>query len=143
LESVDLVVRHQSLSNYADAFHKGPPAMALQPSQPRPMLVSKQRQPLDDDAQVHAVAGIGNPQRFFDSCKQLGFQTENHPFPDHHRFIASDLDFDDSKPVLMTEKDMVKVLPFANEKFWYLPVSATLSESLIDQFSRLIDKLMK
>jgi tetraacyldisaccharide 4'-kinase len=57
---------------------------------------------------LHAVAGIGNPQRFFDHLRRLGLEFIAHPFPDHHRFRAADLDFPDADALLMTEKDAVK-----------------------------------
>ena len=57
---------------------------------------------------VHAVAGIGNPARFFAQLRALGLNVIEHPFPDHHPFNAAELDFADELPVLMTEKDAVK-----------------------------------
>lgn len=59
---------------------------------------------------VHAVAGIGNPRRFFDSLAAMGLLVEPHPLPDHHRFTLDDLIFDDDAPVLVTCKDAVKVM---------------------------------
>ena len=58
---------------------------------------------------IHAVAGIGNPQRFFDSLQSLGLLVEAHPLPDHHDFTLTDLVFDDDAPVLVTAKDAVKL----------------------------------
>ncbi|MDH5393165.1 MAG: tetraacyldisaccharide 4'-kinase, partial [Gammaproteobacteria bacterium] len=57
---------------------------------------------------VHAVAGIGNPQRFFTMLKASGLKIIEHAFPDHYQFTDDDLNFDDDFPVLMTEKDSVK-----------------------------------
>lgn len=74
--------------------------------------------------QVHAVAGIGDPGRFFDMLRAHGLQPDCHPFPDHHAFSAGDLAFDDDLPVLMTEKDAVKCRAFARENVWVIPVSA-------------------
>jgi tetraacyldisaccharide 4'-kinase len=82
---------------------------------------------------VHAVAGIGDPARFFRHLEALGFEVVPHPFPDHHAYCARDLEFDEPLPVVMTEKDAVKCGPFvvcdaarARERFWVLPVSAVL-----------------
>ncbi|MFN2300920.1 MAG: tetraacyldisaccharide 4'-kinase [Gammaproteobacteria bacterium] len=75
---------------------------------------------------VHAVAGIGDPRRFFDMLARLGVFVTPHPFPDHHRFRAQDIDFDDGAMVLMTEKDAVKCLSFAHERAWFVPVDADL-----------------
>jgi len=73
---------------------------------------------------VHAVAGIGDPERFFGQLARLGVQVVPHPFPDHHPFRASDLEFGDEAPVLMTEKDAVKCKRFAKPTHWILPVRA-------------------
>ncbi len=61
---------------------------------------------------LHAVAGIGNPHRFFDSLRALGLEARPHAFPDHHRFVAGDLQFSDCDAILMTEKDGVKCARF-------------------------------
>jgi tetraacyldisaccharide 4'-kinase len=82
---------------------------------------------------VHAVAGIGNPARFFDRLTAGGLQIQAHAFPDHHRFTKADIDFGDRRPVLMTEKDAVKCRGFARPHHWYLPVSAVLSECFAQQ----------
>jgi tetraacyldisaccharide 4'-kinase len=77
---------------------------------------------------VHAVAGIGNPQRFFTELRAHGIEVIEHAFPDHHPFTAPELQFGDELPVLMTEKDAVKCAPFADPRLWYVPVSARFSE---------------
>ncbi len=77
---------------------------------------------------VHAVAGIGNPQRFFACLAALGMEVLAHPFADHHALTARELAFGDELPVLMTEKDAVKCAAFANPRLWYVPVSVELSE---------------
>lgn len=76
---------------------------------------------------VHAVAGIGNPERFFAMLRAAGISVLAHPFPDHHVFVAADLEFADGLPILMTEKDAVKCRRFARAGRWYLPVEARLS----------------
>jgi tetraacyldisaccharide 4'-kinase len=78
---------------------------------------------------VHAVAAIGNPQRFFDMLRNAGLTVYEHPMPDHHPFKPSDLDFGDELPVLMTEKDAVKCAAFADERCWFVPVTAEFSEA--------------
>ena len=75
---------------------------------------------------VHAVAGIGHPERFFTTLRDLGLSIEEHPFPDHHVFRAEDFLFEDSKPVVMTEKDAVKCQGLADDTMWSLAVSAEL-----------------
>jgi len=74
---------------------------------------------------LHAVAGIGNPDRFFRHLQALGLDFTAHAFPDHHAFEARDLAFADAESVLMTEKDAVKCRSFADERHWMLPVDAT------------------
>jgi tetraacyldisaccharide 4'-kinase len=76
---------------------------------------------------VHAVAGIGNPQRFFAVLREHGMEVIEHAFADHHAFVPADLGFADQLPVLMTEKDAVKCTAFADARLWYVPVSAELS----------------
>lgn len=76
---------------------------------------------------VHAVAGIGNPQRFFATLRAAGLQPIEHAFPDHHDYRPGDLQIADTLPVIMTEKDAVKCQPFAPAHCWYLPVTANFA----------------
>ncbi|MGB4860079.1 MAG: tetraacyldisaccharide 4'-kinase [Dokdonella sp.] len=78
---------------------------------------------------VHVVAGIGNPTRFFRQLRDAGIDVIEHPFPDHHAFVAGDLAFNDDLPVLMTEKDAIKCRAFASKRMHYVAVSATLPET--------------
>ncbi|HUQ09508.1 MAG TPA: tetraacyldisaccharide 4'-kinase [Steroidobacteraceae bacterium] len=78
---------------------------------------------------VHGVAAIGNPHRFFDTLREAGLTVYEHAFADHHPFRSGDLNFGDSLPVLMTEKDAVKCSAFADERCWYVPVTADFEES--------------
>jgi tetraacyldisaccharide 4'-kinase len=73
---------------------------------------------------VHAVAGIGNPERFFDMLRAYGIEVLGHPLPDHSQLRAADIAFADGRPVLMTEKDAVKCARIAGPHHWYVPVSA-------------------
>jgi tetraacyldisaccharide 4'-kinase len=92
---------------------------------------------------VHAVAGIGNPQRFFADLRACGLEIIEHPFPDHHALSAADLDFGDGLAVLMTEKDAVKCGDLAGPRLWYVPVEAAFSEAdsrrLLDLVTAKID----
>jgi len=80
---------------------------------------------------VHAVAGIGNPQRFFAQLKSKGLEVIEHPFPDHYDFQPADLAFGDNLPVVMTEKDAVKCAAFAQPGWWVLPVNAELAPGFL------------
>ncbi len=86
----------------------------------------------------HAVAGIGNPDRFFKHLAAAGLQCKNHPFPDHYRYQTHDLDFGDGKPVLMTEKDAVKCPALVGTEHWYVPVTASVPAGLITQLLNLL-----
>ncbi|MBI5007127.1 MAG: tetraacyldisaccharide 4'-kinase [Nitrosomonadales bacterium] len=79
---------------------------------------------------LHVIAGIGHPQRFFGHLEHLGLNAQQHPFPDHHHYVATDIDFADADAVLMTEKDAVKCAAFATEKCWVLRVDAQVSPAL-------------
>ena len=81
---------------------------------------------------LHALAGIGDPGRFFRTLEALGLQFESHPFPDHHPYSAADLDFAEGAVLLMTEKDAVKCAGLTIDETWVLPVEAELSPALID-----------
>jgi tetraacyldisaccharide 4'-kinase len=76
---------------------------------------------------VHAVAGIGNPQRFFDLLRSYGLDVMPHAFADHHAFTARDLDLPGKWPILMTEKDAVRCSAFANDRLGFVPVTAQFS----------------
>lgn len=93
---------------------------------------------------VHAVAGIGNPDRFFDLLEKAGIDVRRHAFDDHHAFVPKDLTFADDKNIIMTEKDAVKcqqfdsLLKIAPDRYWYLAVEAQPD----DQFGHKILKLL-
>ncbi|MBI5436052.1 MAG: tetraacyldisaccharide 4'-kinase [Nitrosomonadales bacterium] len=79
---------------------------------------------------LHAIAGIGHPQRFFAHLNHLGLVVQAHPFPDHHRYTPNDLAYANADAVLMTEKDAVKCTAFATKKYWALRVDAQVDPSL-------------
>lgn len=89
---------------------------------------------------VHAVAALGNPERFFHSLKQLGMQCTEHPFPDHHLFEPQELEFKPSYPIVMTSKDAVKCRKFANDSMYYLAVRPQLSEGFLDSLQTRLEQ---
>jgi len=89
---------------------------------------------------VHAVAGIGNPQRFFRDLRARGIEIIEHPFPDHHPFTRAELTFSDDLPVLMTQKDAVRCREIAAARLWYVPVVAQFSDS---QGRELLDRVVR
>jgi tetraacyldisaccharide 4'-kinase len=124
MDSVDLVV-----VNGEGAFRPaGAHVMQLIPGALRALdgSVSLRASGWSGARRVHALAGIGNPQRFFDSLRRLGFDPIPHSFSDHHAFSAEDLEFGDDLALIMTEKDAVKCRNLAPANSWYLPVEAQL-----------------
>ncbi|MEM7358973.1 MAG: tetraacyldisaccharide 4'-kinase [Pseudomonadota bacterium] len=146
LQSVDILVTHHkpngSLNEQKGTNNQESEAivMSLRASDPLPLIQPEQRA-LDSNQGLHAVAGIGNPQRFFHSCREQGWQIVEHVFEDHHRYSASDLLFGDDLPVIMTEKDAVKCKKFASEAHWYLPVSVKMSASFNSKLTLLLERL--
>jgi tetraacyldisaccharide 4'-kinase len=87
---------------------------------------------------VHAVAGIGNPGRFFSALREAGLRVEEHAFPDHHVFVPKDLQFGDDRPVVMTEKDAVKCRDLVVDNCWFAPVTIDLPQEFSDRFDELL-----
>lgn len=87
------------------------------------------------DKTVHAVAGIGNPQRFFKMLSDNNIKIIEHPFPDHYTYRLQDLTFNDKLPILMTEKDALKCEQFANQNYWCVPVTAELDKQFVETFT--------
>lgn len=98
----------------------------------------------DDSTAVpaFAIAGIGNPQRFFDQLQTMGFAVTSRAFSDHHAYAPADLAYAHNELLLMTEKDAVKCQHFAGENWWYLRVRAELPPALEqDMIARIGDLL--
>lgn len=96
------------------------------------------------DKKIHAVAGIGSPQRFFDYLKGLGAEVIEHPYPDHYCFQASDFEcFASGDTIVMTEKDAVKCRVFAKQNSWFLPVEAHLNSLFIKKFEVYLKHVQK
>jgi tetraacyldisaccharide 4'-kinase len=89
---------------------------------------------------VHAVAGIGNPGRFFRQLQGMGLAFTPHSFPDHHPFTASDLAYAGAGAVVMTEKDAVKCQRFAPETCWAMAVDAVPDAGLEELVLRKLDR---
>jgi len=113
--------------------------MRLLPGDAQPLLGGRVR-PLASFAgrRVHAVAGIGNPERFFAMLRAHGIAVVPHAFADHHRYATADFEFGSRLPVLMTEKDAVKCRAFADDQFHSVPVRAELPEAF---WVSLLDRL--
>lgn len=99
-------------------------------------------QPLEtlSGRRVHAVAGIGFPQRFFDSLRKAGMEVVEHPFPDHHHYRAGDFSFVDGDPVVMTGKDAVKCRDLARNGWWYLAITVVPDPVVVRQLEKFLRK---
>lgn len=75
---------------------------------------------------VHAIAGIGNPQRFFQLLRNYSIQVIEHAFPDHHKFKPEEIQFADDFPIIMTAKDAVKCKAFMTHRHHVLHVQASV-----------------
>lgn len=109
--------------------------MRLVADQVQPVLGGRGRKLAAYSGQrVHAVAGIGDPERFFGMLRGFGIAVVPHAFPDHHRYVAADFEFGSQLPVLMTEKDAVKLAGvgeggFVTEQYYSVPVRTELPEA--------------
>ncbi len=83
---------------------------------------------------IHAVAGIGNPARFFSALKNKGLNVIAHEYADHYPYTEKTLDFVDGFPVLMTEKDAVKCKGFAKSDWWSVPAETVFESDFAEQF---------
>lgn len=73
---------------------------------------------------IRVITAIAKPDAFFEAVKSLGLTFETSVFPDHHRYCASDLSFEDNPWLIMTEKDAVKCKSFATDKLLVAPLKA-------------------
>ena len=139
LQSVDAVLFNGASADSAEGF-----GFTLQPTA-LVNVASGERQSLDVFAPgqaVHAVAGIGNPQRFFRTLEALNWRPIAHAFADHATYSAASLDFSPSLPLLMTEKDAVKCRAFAQSDWWYLAVDARPSPAFSAWLDGQLDALL-
>lgn len=90
---------------------------------------------------VNAVAGLGNPSRFFYKLESAGLEVRRHVFPDHHRYTVDDFRFDDSEMIVMTEKDAVKCSVFAENHYWYVPIKAKPDPEFISQLLNRVKEI--
>lgn len=147
LASADLIVvngvaEHPSLKDLETSTKAKALPMTLRPAEAVRLDGRERSRPLEAfrDRPLHAIAGIGNPRRFFRDLRARGLEVIEHPFADHHPFTAAELAFDDDLPVLMTEKDAVKCAPFANPRLWAVPVAAVFGET---QSRELLEHVMR
>ena len=139
LKAADAVLFNGAAQDSAEGF-----GFRLQPSA-LVNLRTGERRALDHfpaGQRLHAVAGIGNPQRFFNTLQGLGWQPLPHPFADHAQFNARNLAFTPPLPLIMTEKDAVKCRSFAAENWWYLAVEAQPTPAFGTWFDLQLQRLL-
>ena len=138
LRTVDAVVAHGNVAQRDFS-------MALAGEEVHRMTDARERRALKSFAgqRVHAAAGIGDPNRFFLHVGHAGAKVIPHPFPDHHPFSAGDLEFGDGLPVILTEKDAVKLRAAARPDWWVLPVSARLDPGFGAWLLRKLDEFRR
>jgi tetraacyldisaccharide 4'-kinase len=151
LKTVDLVIVNDSQNtsvviDNVKYFH-----MHMKPVTWRKILADENHShlilPLDaikPEQKLHAVAGIGNPQRFFNTLTELSLNFNAHVFSDHHPFSSNDFVFAQDDVVVMTEKDAVKCKHFAKKNWYALMVKAQLDEAFLKAFDdKLKNKKLK
>jgi len=145
LKSVDLIViNNPSKKGSLPGLHRVHP-MKIQPLA-WVQILSRKEMSLNDTffkAPVHAVAGIGNPERFFKTLDDLSLNYYAHHFPDHYKFSARDFDPYHRDTVVMTEKDAVKCYEFAKIEWYSLLVKAQLTEYFWSDFQYKLDNIDK
>lgn len=142
LRDVDIIAINHAGCQHGASPKDPSPGFCLQITRLR-NLAGNQSASIADFAgrQVHAVAGIGHPQRFFAQLRAGGIDIIEHAFGDHHAFSKDDIHFDDDLPVLMTEKDAVKCQDFSDQRHWAVVVEARLNPALQQQLSQLLQRL--
>jgi tetraacyldisaccharide 4'-kinase len=98
----------------------------------------------ENSYQVTAFAGIGNPQRFFNSVEQLGVSANTQNYADHYQYSEQDFTQLNDKSVLcMTEKDAVKCENYVPAQSYYLKIAAQLEPEFIGQLCDQLEKIAK
>jgi tetraacyldisaccharide 4'-kinase len=135
LADVDLILAHGELSPRLRALTGTVPVASMRLTGERFRSLARPDEWCGAEAfagkKIHALAGIGQPQRFFDQLAKMGLDVIPHPFPDHHRYCETDLDFAPGETKLMTSKDAVKCSVFAPPDAWELPVRAIIDAGAI------------
>lgn len=139
LHSVDALLYNGAASDPAGGY-----AFSLQPRALINLRSGEQR-PLNHfppGQALHAVAGIGNPQRFFNTLEGLHWRPVAHAFADHAPYSAELLAFSPALPLVMTEKDAVKCKAFAADDWWYLAVDAAPSPAFVGWLDQQLQRLL-
>ncbi|MDO5053923.1 MAG: tetraacyldisaccharide 4'-kinase [Pasteurella oralis] len=129
LQQADLVISNGESNQYTDVVMRLEPHYAVN-------LVTGEKRLVASFKVASAIAGIGNPQRFFMMLQSLNIQlSQTQAFQDHQKFEANQfVKFDKNRPLLMTEKDAVKCFAFAQPNWWYVPVDAVIEGEKVRSF---------
>lgn len=147
LDSVDKVVVHRKARQPQEVLRrssdKRPVYFDLKPTSIRRLDGTEIANLADfTGRQVHAVAGIGNPERFFRLLESFGMIVKRHPLPDHAMFSAGDITFDDDIAVVMTGKDAVKCRFPEAGRCWCVEVDVEFEGGEGDMLLKLVlDKI--
>lgn len=136
IADVDAVIANGGRWGHAGVFRARPVAQRLY------QVAGSAQKSLQEfrDTEVHAVAGIGHPQRFFHLLEEADVDVLPHPLPDHAELSGADLQFDDDHPVLVTEKDAVKCEGFAHGNVWCVPIKLVFDA---DDGERLMRRVLR
>jgi len=143
LKSVDLIVINSpAKKGLLLGFHHVH-SMNIQPLSWRNLLSQEivSLKNISFKSQVHALAGIGNPERFFKTLDGLSLHYYAHHFSDHYKFSQNDFDTYHDDTIVMTEKDAVKCSEFAKKNWYSLIVGAQLSDTFWKAFQQKLDSL--
>lgn len=114
-------------------------------------LVSGEKRPYEGapfkmGSRLQAVSGLGNPERFYSLLEALPHQVSRNSFADHHWFTRDEFDklgLDKIQPIVMTEKDAVKIVDFAESNYWYLTIRIKLPERFLAAFDKRLSQAIK
>jgi tetraacyldisaccharide 4'-kinase len=96
---------------------------------PQPLVSMTGQRSISEFRRTYAVAGIGNPERFYDTLSEYGLKFHKENYPDHYSFSQDDFDKSGQNAIVMTEKDAVKCVDFADDRMFYLSVKASLDDT--------------
>jgi len=102
--------------------------------------------PFKIGSELQVVSGIGNPQRFYSLLEGLPYGLKIFEFPDHHQFSLKDLKkagVDFFQPIVMTDKDAVKCVNFADKNFWRLVIKLELDPNFLSAFMKSLSKVIQ
>ncbi|URL07423.1 tetraacyldisaccharide 4'-kinase [Avibacterium sp. 21-595] len=139
LKNVDWIINNGAPTSFSQTVMTLIPHFAIH-------LQTGEKRPLRDftEQPITAIAGIGNPQRFFTMLQTLSMNVvTSQAFQDHQAYhLALFEKFDQNQPLFMTEKDAVKCQNFAQPNWWYVPVEAEITSPQSKQFiSELIQEI--